>query len=211
MRFISSVICASDFVLSSARSHTTKILLVCKCVDVKPLGASLLSFSLSLCLSLFSSHFFLIWITTIFLICFTKYITNCRRLVQLSGSRWMVAASWTSLAVNGKTASVQRQTRELPPEKYNVKGLHINSYITVGRRSDSKDRRDTTLASTRIQKILRPRPQRTVSLSVELVIFPYIMLPQKIFSLFLKCKYLYKFMTLNITWFYFFFHYSLIS
>lgn len=39
-------------------------------------------------------------------------------------------------------------TRELPPEKYNVKGLRVNSYITVGRRSDPKDRRDTILAST---------------------------------------------------------------
>lgn len=28
---------------------------------------------------------------------------------------------------------------ELPPEKYNVKGLHVNSYITVGRRNDPKD------------------------------------------------------------------------
>jgi len=39
-------------------------------------------------------------------------------------------------------------TRELPPEKYNVKGLRVNSYITVGRRSNPKDRRDTILAST---------------------------------------------------------------
>ncbi|TGZ32588.1 Uncharacterized protein DBV15_08927 [Temnothorax longispinosus] len=39
-------------------------------------------------------------------------------------------------------------TRELPPEKYNVKGLRVNSYITVGRRSDPKDRRDTILVST---------------------------------------------------------------
>lgn len=39
-------------------------------------------------------------------------------------------------------------TQELPSEKYNVKGLRVNSYITVGRRSDSKDRRDTTLTST---------------------------------------------------------------
>jgi len=37
---------------------------------------------------------------------------------------------------------------ELPSEKYNVKGLRVNSYITVGRRSYPKDRRDTILAST---------------------------------------------------------------
>lgn len=39
-------------------------------------------------------------------------------------------------------------TQELPPEKYNVKRLRVNSYITVGRRSYPKDRRDTILAST---------------------------------------------------------------
>ncbi|KYN13949.1 hypothetical protein ALC57_14023 [Trachymyrmex cornetzi] len=39
-------------------------------------------------------------------------------------------------------------TLELPSEKYNVKGLRVNSYITVGRRSYPKDRRDTILAST---------------------------------------------------------------
>ncbi|KYN40253.1 hypothetical protein ALC56_05198 [Trachymyrmex septentrionalis] len=39
-------------------------------------------------------------------------------------------------------------TLELPSEKYNVKGLRVNSYITVGRRSYPKDRRDTILTST---------------------------------------------------------------
>lgn len=62
----------SSLPLSAVRASHYQILLVCKCVDVKPLGASLL---------------LLIWITTIFfLICFTKYITNCRWLVQLSDS-----------------------------------------------------------------------------------------------------------------------------
>lgn len=48
-------------------------------------------------------------------------------------------------------------------------------------------------------EILRSRLQRTVSLSVELVIFFRILRCHRRFSLFLKCKYLYKSMTLNIT------------
>lgn len=128
MRFISSVICASDFVLSSARSHTTKILLVCKCVDVKPLGASLLSFSLSLCLSLFSSLFFLIWITTIFLICFTKYITNCRRLVQLSGSRW----TRRSLLPERRSRWMEKpRAFSAKRESYHRKNITLRDYILI--------------------------------------------------------------------------------
>lgn len=69
-----------------------------------------------------------------------------------------------------------------------------------------------TLSSRlRIQKILRPRPQHTVSLSFELVIFFFrILCCHRRFSLFLKCKYLYKFMTLNIMIFNLFFCSSLI-
>lgn len=58
---------------------------VCVCVyiyvcDVKPLGVSLFSLSFSPSLS----SFFFNLNNNHLLICFTKYITNCRRLVQLS-------------------------------------------------------------------------------------------------------------------------------
>lgn len=79
-----------------------------------------------------------------------------------------------------------------------LKDYMLIVYITVGRRSDPKDRRDTSLASIRIQRILRPRPQRTVSLSVELVNFFFFSALYYVATedslLLLKCKYPYKFM-----------------
>lgn len=59
-----------------------------------------------------------------------------------------IATSWMPLSAARTLLPIPEterlaSTRELPPEKYNVKGLRVNSYITVGRRSDPKDRRDT--------------------------------------------------------------------
>lgn len=81
------------------------------------------------------------------------------------------------------SVSFKRLSRKLAPttgsvtfsgqgECHHRKNITLRDYMlivtshTVGRRSDPKDRRDTTLLRLRIQKILRPRPQRTVSLSV---------------------------------------------
>lgn len=79
---------------------------------------------------------------------------------------------------------------KLPPEKYNVKGLHVNSYITVNRRAAPKD-------SPR--NIMEPFDEESFGLvsNVRLVlscrtskfffffIFRFIMLPQKILLLFI--------------------------
>lgn len=81
------------------------------------------------------------------------------------------------------------------------KNITLRDYVLIvtSLSEDAATRRivGTLSSRLRIQKILRPRPQHTVSLSVELVIFRILCCHRR-FSLFLKCKYLYKFMTLNI-------------
>ena len=46
------------------------------------------------------------------------------------------------------------RTLKLPPEKYNIKGLHVNSYITVGRRLVPKGSRWTIANFGSVQRKL---------------------------------------------------------
>lgn len=100
-------------------------------------------------------------------------------------------------ATQYRKRSVQRQR-----VSYHRKNITLRDYVLIvtSLSEDAAIRRivGTLSSRLRIQKILRPRPQHTVSLSVELVIFRILCCHRRDFSLFLKCKYLYKFMTLNI-------------
>lgn len=106
---------------------------------------------------------------------------------------------------------------KLPPEKYNVKGLHVNSYITVNRRAAPKDSPRNIMEPfdeesfglvSNVRLVLSCRTSKfffflfSVLLcchrrfSFYLFIYSFIFFFR--FRLFVNCKYLYKFITLKV-------------
>lgn len=98
---------------------------------------------------------------------------------------------------------------KLPPEKYNVKGLHVNSYITVNRRAAPKDSPRNIMEPfdeesfglvSNVRLVLSCRTSKFFLFSVLLCChrrFSFYFFFFR-FRLFVNCKYLYKFITLKV-------------
>lgn len=110
---------------------------------------------------------------------------------------------------------------KLPPEKYNVKGLHVNSYITVNRRAAPKDSPRNIMEPfdeesfglvSNVRLVLSCRTSKFFLFSVLLCChrrFSFYFFFFR-FRLFVNCKYLYKFITLKVYIFIYILYYVII-